>query len=520
MSDSKRAAKNAVALTIRMVIVTIVGLFTSRIVLQALGVDDYGIYGVIGGVVGMASFLNTSMASATSRFITYELGQNNTQKLKIIFSTALIIHIVIALIVAVLAETIGLWFVNNRMNFPPDRMFAVNVLYQFTILSMIVSFTQVPYTSEIFAHEKMGIYAYIEIAHVSLKLLIVYLLMIATTDRLILYAGLLLVVNVAIALFYRVYCTKKFPESHFSFIYDKEVMKEMVRYSGLNLYSHMCLAAKNQGQPILLNIFYGVVANAGASIALTVTGAINGLSTSIFQAFRPQIIKQYSMGNIDQSENMAKRAVQFSLMAFAFLTVPVIIETPTLLELWLGQIPQYSVIFTRIIIICCIITVIINTNSACIQATGNIKTISFLSGTFYLLSPVLSYIYLKLGGPAPSIYIVDAVMLIAVSIIGLVIIRKQISGYDIKDYSISIIKSVLVLIVSLIIVSVISYYVDRGLQATLAINKLVLGLIKFSICTLLNLIITAALFWIFIFGQNERSLIISVIRTKLIRASN
>ena len=222
--DNKRVAKNAIALTFRMVLVTIVGLFTSRIVLQALGVDDYGIYGVIGGVVGMVSFLNTSMAGATSRFITFELGRGNEDKLQKIFSTSLIIHIIIAVVVALLAETIGLWFVNNKMNFPPGRMVAVNVLYQFTIVSMMVNFTQVPYSAAIIAHEKMSIYAYFEIINVTLKLLIVYLLLIVAIDRLILYAALMLAVSVISALIYRFYCIRHFKESHFSWSWDKSIM--------------------------------------------------------------------------------------------------------------------------------------------------------------------------------------------------------------------------------------------------------------------------------------------------------
>ena len=291
-ADNKRVAKNAIALTLRMVLVTIVGLFTSRIVLQALGVDDYGIYGVIGGVVGMASFLNTAMAGATSRFITFELGRGNDDKLQKIFSSALIIHIALALLVAILAETVGLWFVNHKMNFPPDRMFAVNVLYQFTILSMFVNFTQVPYSAAIIAHEKMNIYAYFEIINVVLKLLIVYLLLVVSSDRLILYAALTLGVSVLSALIYRFYCIRHFKEAKFKFVRDKAIMKEMLSFFGFDLFGNMCAIFRNQSQPIILNLFFGVVANAGSSIAYTITGAIGGLTGSIASAFQQQIVKQ------------------------------------------------------------------------------------------------------------------------------------------------------------------------------------------------------------------------------------
>ncbi len=278
-SNNKRVAKNTIALALRMVLATVVGLYTSRIVLQALGVDDYGIYGVIGGVVGMASFLNSSMAGATSRFITFELGTGNQTNLKKIFSNAFIIHLVIALVVAILAETIGLWFVNNRMNFPADRMFAVNVLYQFTILSMVVNFTQIPYSADIIAHERMSIYAYFEIINVILKLGIVYLLLIVNTDRLILYAALTLCVSIISALIYRIYCMRHFSEARIQFRLDKAVLKEMLLFSGYDLYGNMCVVAKNQGQPIIINMFFGVVANAGATIATTINGTVKGFTS-------------------------------------------------------------------------------------------------------------------------------------------------------------------------------------------------------------------------------------------------
>lgn len=321
-SDNKRVAKNAIALTLRMVLVTIVGLYTSRIVLEALGVDDYGIYGVIGGVVGMVSFLNSSMAGATSRFITFELGRGDHVKLRTIFSSALLIHIGIALVVAVLAETVGLWFVNNCMNFPPDRMHAVNVLYQFTILSMFVSFTQVPYSAAIIAHERMSIYAYFEILNVILKLAIVYLLLITDTDRLILYAALLLATNILMAVIYRFYCLRHFPECHFTLTKDRPTVSAMLKFAGLDLYGNMCVVVKSQGQPVILNMFFGVIANAAASIGATVTGVMYGLTSTILQAFRPQIIKQYAAGDIETMTVMMRRSVQFTLLAYFLFAIP------------------------------------------------------------------------------------------------------------------------------------------------------------------------------------------------------
>lgn len=425
-----------------MVLVTIVGLFTSRIVLQALGVDDYGIYGVIGGVVGMASFLNSAMAGATSRFITFELGRGNDDRLKKIFSSALIIHILIALFVAILAETVGLWFVNNKMNFPPDRMFAVNVLYQFTILSMFVNFTQVPYSAAIIAHEKMNIYAYFEIINVTLKLLIVYLLLIINTDRLIFYAALMLAVSVLSALIYRYYCIRHFKEAKFTFTCDKAIMKEMSTYSGFDLFGNMCAIVRNQSQPIILNMFFGVVANAGSSIALTITGAIGGLTGSIASAFQPQIVKQYSTSHITDMATVMRRSVQFTLLAYSLIALPVYIVVEKILFLWLGQIPQYAPEFLRLIIITALFNIVINANNTAIHATGNIKKLSFYSGIVLLFSPVASYLILKYWiSDANIVYIINIIICAIITVQGWSLIKNQIPEYPIKDYAIYVLRS-------------------------------------------------------------------------------
>ncbi len=459
--DNKRVAKNAVALTVRMVLVTFVGLFTSRIVLGALGVEDYGIYGVIGGVVGMASFLNTSMAGATSRFITFELGREDLTKLKNIFSTALFIHLGIAIFVLILAETIGLWFLNHKMVIPPNRMEAANLLYQFSIISMVVSFTQVPYAADIIAHEKMDIYAYFEIINVVLKLVIVYLLLIIPSDRLIFYAGLSLFVTILNALFYRWYCVKHFQEAHLSSKFDKATAKEMASFSAYDLYGNMCLVAKTQGEPIILNMFFGVVANAAASIAMTVTGAISGFTTTISQAFRPQMIKQYAVGDIEQMRSIMRRSIQFSTLAYAILAIPFMLETPRILYIWLGQVPPYSVVFLRLIAIALFFNVIVGPNNAAIQATGKIKKLSFFSGTLYIISLITSYILFKIFHyGASTLYIVNALMYLLFVLIGLGLLRLQIPNFKIFDYSLSIGRSIVAIAASLIVVSYAKYLYD------------------------------------------------------------
>lgn len=461
--DNKRVAKNAIALTLRMVLVTIVGLYTSRIVLETLGVDDYGIYGVIGGVVGMASFLNTSMTGATSRFITFELGKGYSEKLRKTFSTAFYIHLGLAIVVVLLAETVGLWFVNHKMVFPSDRLLAVNILYQLSIISMLVNFTQVPYAADIIAHEKLSIYAYFEIINVMLKLIIVWLLLVIPSDRLILYAVLMLLVSILSALFYRYYCRRNFQEARLSTKINRNVAKDMLSFSAYELYGNMCVVAKNQGEPIILNIFFGVVANAAASLALTVAGAIDGLTTSISAAFSPQIVKQYASDNITGMALLMRRALQFTLLAYSLIAIPCILEARTVLYLWLGQIPKFSIIFLQLVLIAAIPQIIARINIVAIRATGHNRTLSLTNGTFYLIIPVISYILFKCGfTDASIIYIVGIIMLSVCVYFSFLIIKIEIKNLNFRTYSFPAFKSILSISLSFILCYLIKKYFLAG----------------------------------------------------------
>ncbi|MCI6985875.1 MAG: polysaccharide biosynthesis protein, partial [Bacteroidales bacterium] len=289
-SNNKRIAKNTIMLYIRMFISMVVGLYTSRVVLATLGVEDYGIYGVVGGVVGMMGFLNASMSGATSRFLTFELGKGDKERLAKTFSSALIVHIAIAIIVFILAETVGLWFLCNKLNIPEGRMEAAHWVYQFSILATMLSITQVPYNATIIAHEKMNVYAYMEILNVSLKLLIVYLLTIGDFDKLKLYAVLTFAVSLIIMMIYRIYCLRHFKESRFHWVWDKTYLTPLLSFSGWNLYGNFGGIAGNQANNFVINSFFGVVMNAAASVAFTVSGIVTQFSSNAMTAFRPQII--------------------------------------------------------------------------------------------------------------------------------------------------------------------------------------------------------------------------------------
>lgn len=412
-SGNRRIARNTLMLYIRMLLSMAVSLYTSRVVLGTLGVTDYGIYGVVGGVVGMFSFLNASMSGATSRFLTFEMGRGDTGRLKETFSSALIVHAGIALVVLLLAETVGLWLLMHKLVIPPDRLTAAHWVYQLSILSMAVSVTQVPYNASIIAHEKMDVYAYVEIANVTLKLLIVYLLTVGPFDKLIFYAGLVLAVSVVIALTYRIYCVRHFSECRFHFVWRPAILRPLLSFSGWDLYGNMSVMAREQGVNILLNMFFGPVLNAASGIATQVQGAVSSFVANIVMAARPQIIKSYAAGDISRMLTLIHQMIRLNFLLLLLLTVPILTELDFILKVWLRTVPQYAVIF-------CQFTLLFNffSNMSFILVTGlhaaeKIKRPSLINGTLYLLVLPATYLSFRMDGASwfPYLFNVVAVFL-------------------------------------------------------------------------------------------------------------
>lgn len=332
-SNNKRIAKNTIMLYIRMFISMVVGLYTSRVVLATLGVEDYGIYGVVGGVVAMMGFLNASMSGATSRFLTFELGRGDKDRLAKTFSSALIVHIAIAIIVFILAETVGLWFLCNKLNIPEGRMEAAHWVYQFSILATMLSITQVPYNATIIAHEKMDVYAYMEILNVTLKLLIVYLLTIGNFDKLKLYAVLTFAVSLIIMMIYRIYCLRHFKESRFHWVWDKTYLTPLLSFSCWDLYGNACVTARQQGTNFLVNIFFGVTYNAASSVATTVNGVVLGLTFTLIPALQPQIVKRYAVGDIKGMQSLMNNGIKYFSLLYLALLFPFLMEADQLFTL-------------------------------------------------------------------------------------------------------------------------------------------------------------------------------------------
>lgn len=450
VSSNSQIAKNAIFLYVRMLLSLIVSLYTSRVVLDVLGVSDYGIYSIVGGVVLMFSFLNASMSSATSRFMAFEIGKGDINRINKTFSNSLAVHLIITLVVAVLLETVGLWILMDKLVIDENRIFAAQVVYQFSVLSTLVGITQIPYNAAIIAHEKMNVYAYVELANVFLKLGIVYLLSIGNFDKLILYGFLMFTVTILIMMIYRLYCWRHFEECKQRPSMEKEFFKPMISFAAWGLYGDGCYSLRQQGTNILLNMFFGTIVNAANGIASTVLGVISGFTLNILTAFRPQIVKSYACGNIQRMEQLIVYATKYSLLLIGGLSIILCYEMDYILTLWLKDVPEYTPWICRIILISfCVVTCSFVINAG-IQASGSIKLQSFIVGSISLFCILpCTYAFLKFGYSPYSSYVCYGVFTIVMYVCSLVILKRQVREIVI----INIIKSGMIPIVSVLAIS-------------------------------------------------------------------
>jgi O-antigen/teichoic acid export membrane protein len=340
--NNKRIAKNTIYLYVRLLFNMAVSLYTSRVILATLGADDFGLNAVVTSVITIFFFLNYSMAGATSRFLTFELGKGDTEKLGKTFSAALTIHIIIALIILFLGETIGLWYLENKMVILESRMNAARWVYQLSLIAAMFSLTQAPYNASIIAHEKMNAYAYIDILQSCLKLGIVFLLAVGDFDKLIFYAVLTLCVTIVITIIYRVYGVRQFEECKYKFHRDKSIIYPMLSFSGWDLFGNFGNTAKYSGINLILNLFFTASVNAAYAIGHQISGVINRFAYSFLIASQPQIIKYYAEGNIAQMQGLVNQTSKFSFLLLFMLCFPVMLEIDFILNLWLGKVPEYT----------------------------------------------------------------------------------------------------------------------------------------------------------------------------------
>ena len=433
-TDSKRVAKNTMLLYFRMLAMTIIGLVTTRYILKALGVEDLGIYNVVGGVVGMLSFLNSAMASASTRFISVALTTNDIAEQRKVFSSTFMLHFYICLIILFLLETIGLWVVNNMLVIPIDRLHSANVVYQFSVLSCLLSVISVPYTAVLVAHEKMGVYAYISIFDIVFKFFLTIVVCHYYGDRLILYGALLLLSFIVTCTINLSYCNRKIAECKpITFTLDKSYAKSMSRYLGWSMYTNTAHVFNVQGLNILLNLFFGPAANASRQIAGTIQDKLLAFVDNFQMAVNPQIIKSYAVGAFKDVFILVYQSERITFYMLSVLVIPVYLTTKDILYIWLGQVPLYSDIFCQLIISMNFINALANPFMKIIQADGNLKKNSLYTGTTIYLTVPLSYFALKMGLDAPSIYVVNLIVYVITYVIRLKIVY-DLHPFDIVDY--------------------------------------------------------------------------------------
>lgn len=441
----------------------LVSLYTSRVILNTLGVEDYGIYNIVGGVVSMFAFFNSAMSSATQRFLSFEIGKGDFVQLRKTFNATQIIHIGITLLILILAETVGLWFVKTYLVIPPERLEAAIWVYHFSVLSFMVSVIQVPYNATIIAHERMNVYAYVSIIEVLLKLLIVFMLTWITYDKLKLYGILHFAVMFLIAAIYRVYTRRNFEETKFEFVKDQNLYKTLISYSGWNLFGNIAAVAKGQGVNILLNIFYGPVVNAARGIAMQVQAAVNSFVSNFQMAVNPQIIKSYAADDREYMYSLVIRGSKFSFYLLFFLSLPIMIEVDQILKLWLKTVPEYSSIFTLLVLVIILIDCVSGPLMTAIQATGKIKVYQAVVGSLLILILPISYFLLKKGySPEITLYVNIIISIIALSI-RLYLVWKLL-GFPIQRFVEEIIlRNIGIVLLSLSLPLFIQYFMDEHL---------------------------------------------------------
>ena len=397
-SDNKRIVQNTLSLYFRMFITISIGLFTSRVVLNTLGVSDFGVFSLVGGLVLSIAFLNTGMLQASQRFLSYELGRGDDDGLKKVFSTSLCIHIAIALLVILLSETIGVYLINCKLNIPTDRVFAANWVFQCSIFTFVVSVLSVPYNSCIVAHEHMSFYAYISILEAVLKLLIVYLLVLASWDKLVFYAVLLLCVQIIIRFIYTLYCNWHFSECHAKLTFEKPVFIKMFTFAGWSIVGNLGYSFRDQGTSIILNLFFGTVVNAARGVASHVSVMINSFATNVTMALNPPITKNYAAGNYERSAQLVYAGSRAAFYLLSLLTIPFLINSEYILHLWLGVVPKNTSLFLYFILASSLLYSMSQPVTVAIQATGKIKVFQILVCSLMLVELIATYIVLKLTG--------------------------------------------------------------------------------------------------------------------------
>lgn len=499
--NNKRIAKNTLLLYVRMLFSMLVSLYTSRVVLSTLGVEDYGIYNVVGGSVAMFSLFSSSLSSSSSRFLTFELGRNDLERLKKVFSISLWIHIALAVVVFVLLETMGVWFLNHRMTIPSERLVAANWVFQASMFSFILGLFAVPYNASIVAHERMSAFAYIGILDVVLRLLIVLFIAYIPWqfDRLIVYSLLLVAVGLLLQSIYFRYCRKNFEECRTRLYFDRKYWNEMSAFAGWNFIGCTAGLLKDQGVNILLNLFVGPVLNAARGIAMSVNVAIGSFAGNFMTALKPQITKSYAAGQYDYMNSLVERGSRFAFYILLILTLPILLETDFVLTLWLKDYPEHTVNFVRLMLLLSMLDILSNTLITLQAATGKIRNYQLAVGGMLMLNFPLSYLCLKRGFPPESVFVVGLLVSFCCLILRLVLLKRMVS-LSVRNYLRNVCLNVLVVFLAS---SVIPVTFRMGMEE---------GWLRFISLTLLCLVCSSVIIFFIGCSFSERQFILERVR--------
>lgn len=435
-----------------MFFVLAISLYTTRALLSALGVVDYGIYNVVCGFVSMFTFMNTSMSNGIQRFYNYELGKNNVDSVNKIYITAIYIQFVLVLLIVLLAETIGVWYLYNKMVIPMERFNAAQWIFHLSVLSFAIVIMQVPYSAAVMAHEKMNFYAIVSVIDALLKLIFVMVLQYIKSDKLIFYGFLMVIINSINFLLNYLYCKFNFIEIKFKFLYDKELLKKMLSFSGWNIFGSCAYMIKGQGINVLLNSFFGPVVNAARGVSFQIQSAIQSFSSSIFTSFRPQLIKSYAVNDYERTTKLMFSMSKYTFFLLYLIAVPVIIEVNYILNLWLGDnVPEYTVIFTILVIINMLISNFNAPLTLIIHATGKMRTYQLTTSIILTSILPISWVVLSYGAEPTIVYLIDILIVLINQIVCIFVVRN-VFAFSLKQYCVKVLLPSLFVFIALPII--------------------------------------------------------------------
>ena len=500
-SSVKKLTKNTIYLYIKTFASLIISLYTSRMVLVALGVSDFGIWNVIAGVVAMFSFLETSMSGAVSRFISYDLGRGDSALINKTFNSSIQVHILIAIIVFVLAETVGLYFFKNALVIPQERMPAASFIYQCVIVTTLLTMLKVPFVAVIMGAEEMKFFSIVEILYNVLKLVNVLLLLRYAGDRLVAYGILNVLVTLIVLVLYFVVCRLKFSFCRIHLEIEKGLGKKILAFSGFDLFSSVSVVARSQGVNMLLNMFFGVVMNAASGVAMQVQGVVLYFGRNLFDAARPRIIKYYSTGEYEKMGLLINKSSQLTTMVLLLLSVPLIVEIDYVLKLWLSVVPDYAPVFCRFVLLFNIMTTAFLPVTIGIHATGRIKWISIMSGTLYILVVPFAYIGYRVGLPAEIAYAYNLFAAFIVMFVNVGAFRKYVNFFSAKCFVMGVLKCFAIGFLDYLVVQYLSQQMESSfLRLTISV----------AVSSLFLLITTYA----FVLSREDRELVLRKIRLR------